>query len=203
MEAEDQSTDAAWGFKDAAKAIREIIKIFDDVVAWASKIIEVRRRHQLKKAARALNVLRFKEGGFVNILRKIETGDFTEADVAAINDIMHRTRREVVQSFTDLHGLTDLIRERVGLASAAMLEGILYGDRSKDSVRSGLNGLTQTYLASDQRISIQKQAHTILADIAELNLEIIRLHDVLIEEAGERRVRQQKAGKRVTIKKNP
>src|SRR4051794_12974674 len=117
-----------WGFHSAAKGLREIFNMVDDVVARGGKAVDAFRWYQRKKAARALDVLRFKEGGFVNVLRRIASGDFGDDDVAALKAITERTRPDVEESVQQLAKLRDMIRVEVGVESAMYLEQILYGD---------------------------------------------------------------------------
>jgi len=144
-----------WGFQDAAKAVREIFKIIDDLVARGGKVVSVYRRHQRRKAARALDVLRFKEGNFLPVLRKMAYGDFMEADIIKINEILDRTRPDVEDSRVKLRGLAHFIREHIGITSAMKLEDIIDGERGKDEVRYSLADLANMTIGSNRRAAVR------------------------------------------------
>jgi len=119
---------ALWGFHDAAKALREVLKIFDDLVKRGGKAVDAYRWYQRKKAARALDVLRFKEGGVANVLRRIAAGQFKQSDIDEVNALLDRTRPEVDESIDQLRRLTYLLREQLGMDAAMALEQIIDGD---------------------------------------------------------------------------
>jgi hypothetical protein len=77
--------------------------------------------------------IKVQRGGFINVLRKIASGDFTQADINAVNEILARTRPHVEQSIDQLVKLAGLIREHIGIESSMRLEDILYGDAGKGS----------------------------------------------------------------------
>lgn len=182
---------APWSFHDAAKALREILKIFDDLVKRGGKAVDAYRWYQRKKAARALDVLRFKEGGFIDVLRRIAAGQFKQSDLDQINAILKRTGPEVKESIYQLERLTDLLREQLGMGAAMALEDIISSGRSKDAVRMGLMELADIRLTtSSKHAEIASKhseiAHNILMSVLELNDRIISLHELLLTETKKR-----------------
>src|SRR3954447_11980423 len=124
----DQSLEMPGSFQDAAKAGEKVLDIVERLISHGGKVLEKYQWYRRRKAAYALNVLRFKEGGFINIVRRIAGGQFTESDVAAINAMLEKSEPQVAESIDHLRRLAHLIREEIGMWPAIQLEHILDSD---------------------------------------------------------------------------
>ena len=182
--------------EDAARATREILKVVDSLISRGGKVVDAYRWYKRKEAARHLDVLRFKEGGFVNLVRKIASGEFDEKEISAINSLMDETRLEVEESMHQLRRFSHILREQIGIQSAMKLEDILYSMWGKGQIRIDLHEITSRY-HSGSKIEAGIHAERVLSKIETINREIISLHETIL--------RERKAAKSLPLRrpKNP
>jgi hypothetical protein len=195
----------AWSLQDGARAVRDLFKIIDDLVKHGGKALDSYRWYRRRKAARALNALRFREGGVLDLLRKIARGDFTEADVRAINVHLQASKIEVDESIEQLRKLVDLIREQISMEAAMRLEKIIEGPQTKGFVRYSLAELSYLNLDSERRgwDAPQEEAKRIVSSIEALNNEIVELHEVILRDRAKGRKTAKPSSPELPLKRAP
>jgi hypothetical protein len=209
--------DFPFGLQDIAKAVREIIKIFDEVAKRSGKVVEFYHARGRKDAASKLEYLRFHEGGMIKQLRIIASGKFSEADIDELRGGLDATADGVDDAIFTLNDYRNAIREQLNLKTAIVLDEILEGEDGKKSIRRYLHELSVSGPFDEEwhRKDLQSAATRVLRKIEVLNRNTIDLHDSLIEgkkigklPAGRSKVepsgkRPSKAKKKATGLKHP
>jgi hypothetical protein len=172
-----------FSLQDIAKALREIIQIFDDVAKRSDKVVKFYRARGRKIAAKKLDYLRFHEGGMIKQLRVIASGEFSEADIDELQNELRATADGVDDAIAMLSDYRDAIREQLSLKTAIVLEDIIAGDDGKNTIRQFLFEISHHGPLDNEhyRKGVQANAIHVLRKIDVLNRNIIDLHDSLIE----------------------
>ncbi len=187
-----------FSLQDAAKASRQILSLLDDIAKRGGKVVKFYQGRQRKKAARRLDYLRFHEGGMVNPLRKIASGDFMRDDIDALRKELYATAEFVGEAIGTLRSYRNSIREQLSIESAILLEEIIDGEDGKNNIRQFLHTIAGVpFDAHDGRRKeyIQGAAIRVLRKIDIMNKNIIDLHNSLLagKKVAKRRVRAKKA----------
>jgi hypothetical protein len=175
--------DFPFSLQDITKALREVIRIFDDVAKRSGKVVKFYRSRGWKDAAKNLDYLRFPEGGIVKQLRLIAAGEFSETDTKELEEQLNATADGVGHAIATLTGYRNAIREQLSLETAIVLEQIINGENGKNNIRRLLFSITRDGRSDDERARkwVQVNAIRVLRKIDILNRNIIDLHDSLIE----------------------
>jgi hypothetical protein len=187
-----QTPPRQWSFHDGAKAVGEIFKIVDDLVRHGGKAVAAYRWYQRRKAARALDALRFEAGGIIDILRKIEDGKSTKEDLEELKDRLQVTEVDVDSGIKQLIKLKYLLREQISMEAAIRLEQIIDGvpdEKGKRAIRGGLRDLCRLDSYRDAR----RNAKHLIGSIEALNRRIIALHEVILRDKPKLSVQRSKA----------
>jgi hypothetical protein len=103
--ADESGSDIAsvWGFHDAAKALRELLKVLDDLGRRAGGLYGFYTSRQQKKAGSDLAYLHFPEGGSLKHVQRIANGTFDASDLAAIRSQLNKTDDPVREAISRLN----------------------------------------------------------------------------------------------------
>jgi hypothetical protein len=184
-------------FEDAAKSIKHIFKILDEIVRRGRGAVEVYRTHRRRSLASNLDHLRFGEGGSLTYLARILQGKYDHRDIEALRRQMADTEDPMTMTVKRLKKYRNkkFIREQLGIDALILLEQILDAPGGKGDVREGIWHLITH---GTQEEGAQEFAQALLDDIETLNRNIIDLHNLLLR----RRARIARKAKAVT-KKEP
>lgn len=192
-----------YSLQDIAKALREVLRIFDDVAKRGGKAVKFWHRQRRRDAAKNLDYLRFHEGGMIKHLRLIAKGKFSHEDIQGLKRELDRTAEGVDDAIETLRGYRNAIREQLSLRSVMLLEEIIQGESGKGTIRTLLHEISATPFAPDSedyREWVRFRASLAIRKIAIMNTNIIDLHDSLIEgkKIGKQEARGRKAKERAT-----
>jgi len=204
--------DFPYSFQDLAKALREVVRIFDDLAKRSGHVVEFYNTRRRKVAARNLDHLRFREGGVIKRLRMIASGDFSEADIKNLKAELDGSADDVADAINTLAGFNQAIREQLSLETAVLLEDIIEGENGKRTIRDLLWNIAnwpesmvnyrwdwrETLSKREQADVLQGWAIRVLHMIGVMNMNIIVLHRSLIEgkKITKRATKTQKAASR-------
>src|SRR5262245_38026966 len=179
---DDSDLAAAWGFQDAAKALRETFKLLDDLARRFGVVHGYVKARQRKRVATDLAYLHFQEGGSLKNLQRIASGKFDRADIDGIRARMHETSDGVDQAIMRLGGYQRLVREEVGFHSMIRMERLINGQRGKRTIRDGLMMLAHVRSKKEA----EARAQDLISMIEDFNNGIVELHDTILKERAQK-----------------
>jgi hypothetical protein len=170
--------------EDAAKATKQIFKIFDEIAKRGGAVAERYNMHRRRKAADGLDYLRFGEGGSLTNVARIARGEFDVKDFEVVGQRMDETATAVESTISDLLSSrnTKLVREKIGIEALTLLEKIVYGEHGKGGKRSVRKALYEIRSFGNDPDAAQQKAREILQMIDELNQNIFDLHNALLKQ---------------------
>ena len=198
----DSGTDIAstWGFHDAAKALRELLRVLDDLGRRAGGLYGLYTSRKRRKAASDLAYLHFPEGGSLKHVQRIANGTFDASDLAAIRRQLNKTNDPVREAIARLMGYSKLIREKVGFKSLIQLERLIDGQYGKTGIRGSLQALGRLDGAAD-REEVQERGKFLVKMIEEFNNGLVELHDLILQETAQKKKSTSARSRKKTVRK--
>lgn len=167
---------------DLVRALRELLGLIKDAVGLLGDGIKIYDRQRSRKAAQRLYNLSFAPQGMRGPLQRLACGEGTTRDLTQIEEMLQATASDVENDIEKLGQLEPLLREKLGWEAADLLDQVIYSPFGKKVTRVRLGEMVALGKQSPQPMgAIKDKAAEIDAQIGELNANLQRLHDWLLQ----------------------